>query len=60
MPKKKVSKKSSAKPKLCLRQIDKTTQLICADPQFPIVPSSKKVTLPKGYKRVDASTVVKV
>lgn len=55
-----MSKKTTAsKPKKCLRQIDPTTQLISDDPNFPEVLAPKSVPLPKGYVRVDDSTVVK-
>ena len=58
----KVTKKSTpkpSKPKKCLRQIDKTTQLVCDDAMFPEVLAPKSVPLPEGYVRVDDSTVVK-
>lgn len=59
MTAKKTTAKKPAGPKLCLRQIDKTTQLMSKDPQFAPVPSAKKVEVPKGFTRVDKSTVVK-
>lgn len=58
-------KKSVTKPlpeptpvTMCLRQIDATTQLMSDDPYFQPVIAPKSVPLPKGYVRVDDSTVV--
>ena len=43
----------------CLRQIDKSTQLVCDDEYFPPVQKSESEKVPKGCVRVDASTIVK-
>jgi hypothetical protein len=52
-------KQVPSKPKLCLRQIDKSTQLMSDDAMFPEVLSPKSEPLPTGHVRVDDSTVVK-
>lgn len=57
--KKKASKKKSSKPKLCLRQVDQSTQVMSDDVSLPEAVKSPQEKLPKGHTRVDASTIVK-
>lgn len=48
-----------SKPKMCLRQIDASTQLMSDNPCFKEVLQAKSIPLPEGHIRVDDSTVVK-
>ena len=62
--KKTTSKKSSpdkkkAPPAYCMRRIDASTHAMSRDPRFlPVLPSQRE-KLPKGFKRVDATTIIK-
>ena len=59
--KKKATAKKPAKPKLCLRKIDRNTVMMSDDPKFPEASDTEKSEkLPKGMHRVDPHTVVKV
>ena len=59
-PKKKVSKKTSSKPTLCLRRLDETNHIMSDNEKLPVVEENTEEKLDKGMKRLDASTVVKV
>lgn len=51
--------KPEEKPKMCLRIVDASTHIMSDNPLLKPVPASKKEKLPKGYVRLDASTVIK-
>lgn len=55
----KATRRTTKKPKMCLRQVDPSTQLMSDDPYFPEVLAPKSSPLPAGFVRVDDSTVVK-
>ena len=60
-PKKKVSKKSPAKPKMCPRYVDANTVIMSDNPKLrEATDSETSEKLPKGMMRVDAHNVVKV
>ena len=56
--KKKTTSKKSVKPESCLRHVDKTTVQMSSNPEFPKYDPEGANAVPKGMKRIDASTVV--
>lgn len=51
-------KETPAKPKMCMRWIDRNTKMLSDDPRFKEVSEGQQTQLPKGTVRVDAHTVV--
>lgn len=49
---------SQEAPKMCMRHIDTTTRMLSDNPNFRPVSEGEETQLPKGAKRVDASTVI--